>query len=155
MPKIQVLSERNDFGAKSLDFSMDGKRYVALPKIDADQSWLNEFKDLLNLSSKYNLNPFATPVKYDPDKSEKYKGRRSYDEIKYSWNVDDTIQGTPRQGLKKYIDVVPKDKLNEYFEQRTPGAVQTKMVLSKVAEKLKDKGLREAAERVSRIKDRL
>jgi len=155
MSKIQILSERSEAGAKSINFLMDGKAYVALPKPEADQSWITEFKNLLSLSAKYNLNPFATPVKADPNKSEKYKGRRSYDKVKYSWNTDDTIKGAPRKGLKEYIDVVPKDKLNEYFEQRSPESVQTKMVLSQVSDILKDKGLEKIADKVDKIKDKL
>jgi hypothetical protein len=131
MAKIQVLSERNYGGAKFLDFTMDGKPYVALSKVEADQKWIDEFKALLQFSSKYNLNPFATPIKADPTKSEKYKDRRSYDRVRYSWNKDDTIKGTPHPGLKDYIDVVPKDKLEEYLKDRVePEAVQTKMVLA-------------------------
>jgi hypothetical protein len=156
MPKIQIHSERNYGGAKFLDFTMDGKPYVAVPKMGSDQGWLIEFKKLLEFSAKYNLNPFATPIKADPVKSEKYKGMRSYDRVRYSWNKDDTIQGKAHPGLKDYMDVVPKDKIDTYLEQRRPPeAVQTKMVLSNLVEILQKKGLPKTAERLQRATSNL
>jgi hypothetical protein len=133
MASIQIRSERNYGGAKFLDFTMDGKEYVAVPKINADQSWLDEFKSLLGFSGKYNLNPFATPIKMDPAKSQKYKNMRSYDRVRYSWNKDDTIKAKPHPGLKDYIDVVPKAGLDQYLKERVvPEAIQTKMVLASI-----------------------
>lgn len=133
MSKVQIRSERNYGGARFLDFAMDGKEYVAVPKIEADQHWLDEFKALLQFSNKYNLNPFATPIKADPVKSEKYKGRRSYDRVRYSWNKDDTIKGKPHPGLKDYLDVVPKARLDQYLQDRVaPEVIQTKMVLASI-----------------------
>ena len=74
---------------------------------------------------------------------------RSYDRVRYSWNKDDTVQGKAHPGLKDYVDVVPKDKIDIYLEQRRPPeAVQTKMVLSGLVEKLRSKGLPEAAQRL-------
>ena len=156
MPKIQIHSERSYGGARFLDFTIDGKPYVAVPKMGSEQSWLDEFKKLLGFSAKYNLNPFATPIKADPVKSDKYKNMRSYDRLKYSWNTDNTIKGQPHSGLKDYIDVVPKDKINTYLEQRRPPeAVQTKMVLSNLIDVLIRKGLPKTAERLKKIAPKL
>jgi hypothetical protein len=133
MSKINILSETSYGGAKFLDFSMDGKEYVAIPKKGKEQSWLKEFKDLLEFSSKYNLNPFATPLKKDPLKVDKYKKMRMYDRIRYSWNDDTSIKAGPRKGLRHYIDVTLKEDLDKFLEEREhPEAEQLKLKLSNV-----------------------
>lgn len=155
MAKISILSETNYGGAKFLDFAMDGKKYVALPKKNTDQSWLKEFKDLLEFSSKYNLNPFATPLKNDPNRADKYKKMRMFDRIKYSWNNDTSIKAGPRKGLRHYIDVTPKENLDKFLEKREhPEAEQLKMKLANVINKFQsvtnkdsDWGLKDKAQR--------
>lgn len=152
MPKIVILSESNYGGAKFLNFSMDGKYYVVLPKLGEDQSWLDEFKKLLLFSSKYNLNPFATPLKSDPDKSQKYKNMRMFDRIKYSWNDDTSIKSGKRKGLRNFVDVVPKEELKNFMHKRQPiDSEQMKLKLSNIVNKLVSKNLSETAERLAVI----
>jgi hypothetical protein len=156
MPKIVILSESNYGGAKFLNFSMDGKYYVVLPKLGEDQSWLDEFKKLLQFSNKYGLNPFATPLKSDAKKADKYKNMRMYDRIKYSWNDDTSIKAGKRKGLRNFVDVVPKEKLKEFMDKRQSiDSEQMKLKLSNIVNKLASKNLSETAERLSVIIEKI
>lgn len=135
MPEIVIYSRTSDAGEHFLNFSIDGKKYVATHKKDKPgepKAWLDEFEALLRFSKKYGLNPYATPLKSDPTKADKYKKRRMFDRVKYSWNDDESLKEGPRKGLKHFIDVVPKEKLDEHIvEKHSPEVEQMALKLAR------------------------
>ena len=155
--QIQIHSESNYGGARFIDFSMDGKRYAALPKRGEEQSWLDEFKKLILLCSKFNLNPFATPLKSTPEVADGYKRMRMISRVKYSWNDDPTPKDGARSGLNKHIYVIAKDKLKDFLgsEEYAGEGEQLKMKLSCIINKLQDEGMSDTAHRVSAISKKL
>lgn len=134
MPEIVIYSRTSDAGEHFLNFSIDGKKYVATHKKGKPgepKAWLDEFEALLKFSKKYGLNPYATPLKSDPTKADKYKKRRMFDRVKYSWNDDESLKEGPRKGLKHFIDVVPKEKLTEHIvEKHSPEVEQMVLKLA-------------------------
>jgi hypothetical protein len=149
MSEINILSKTQSSGEHFLSFSIDGKKYIATPKKNEQDSWLNEFEELLKFSKKYKLNPYATPLKNDPIKADKYKKRRMFDRIKYSWNDDESLKEGTRKGLKHYIDIIPKENIDKYLiEKYSPETKQMKLKLSNIIDKLLLKNLSETAKRL-------
>jgi hypothetical protein len=150
MPEINIFSKTQSAGEHFLSFSIDGKRYIATPKKNEQDSWVDEFEELLKFSKKYKLNPYATPLKSDPIKADKYKKRRMFDRVKYSWNDDESLKEGTRKGLKHYIDVTPKENIDKHIlDKYSPETEQMKLKLSSIIDKLVSKNLSETAERLS------
>lgn len=156
MPEIVIYSRTSDAGEHFLNFSIDGKKYVASHKKGKPgepKAWLDEFEALLRFSKKYGLNPYATPLKSDPTKADKYKKRRMFDRVKYSWNDDESLKEGPRKGLKHFIDVIPKEKLGEHIvEKHSPEVEQMELKLAQ--DFLKEgKGMKDSCDQKSKDSD--
>lgn len=132
MSKIQINLIKEDSGFKELYFTIDGKKFVAIPKKGEQSSWIDEFKKLLDMSSKHNLNPYATPLKSDPIKADGYKRIRMFERVRYSWNDDSSPKEGARRGLKDFIMVVPIEKKdNAILEEYTPKTEQMNLFNTK------------------------
>ena len=132
MSTVQIHSKKDYSGAKSIDFSLSGKMYVATPKSGADQSWIDEFEKLLKYASANKINPFSTVS--NPKM--------------YGWHKSST-----KGGLSSYVDTTAKNTFNKHFdapeaeqmEMALPGA---KEALTYLADGIQNKGLLDTATRL-------